>query len=387
METAIYSLLTVVECVAGILMLKKRRQQNDRSRLLIAVFFFFTAFSTILRLVLAHPAISPNPGEPSLMRVSTIVFGFVVFFLLLLYPLELLRPNWLNIKRAMVIMSPWLFLVLLLAAAAPFGILHISSTEEIISNIGRTDVFLRVALSLIFVPYGLWLMFMQYNWRHSSAPIRWVRAIVLIAMTMTFTFSYNRLFDHKVGIYIHIALYFILTAVILWLELVVRFKVPDSCVSDDVEHSSKPALKGGLSGSASAAAQKSGSQTQTETEVHGEAESVIAVKKKLMQAMNTPEVWQNPELSRGMLCNLVATNSNYLQKAIKSMGYASYSDMINRKRIDYVCRMLKTGNGKNIQDIFYMAGYRSRVTAWRNFTALTGVSPAHFSESETKKFR
>lgn len=384
METAIYCLLTVVECVAGVLMLKKRKQQNDRSRLLIAVFFFFTAFTTVLRLVLSNTVYPYNSGEPSLMRVSTIIFGFAVFFLLLLYPLEILRPNWLNLKRAMVIMSPWLFLVIILAAAAPFGIHKISSTDEILVNIGHTDVFLRVALSLIFIPYGLWLLFMQYNWRHSSAPIRWVRAIVLIAMIMTFTFSYNRLFDYKLGVYIHIALYFILTAVILWLELVVRFKVPDSCVSDDVRHASHPSLNG-FPGSTSAAGQKSGGQTGTE--VHEEAEAVVAVKRKLMQVMNTPEVWQNPDLSRGMLCNLVATNSNYLQKAIKSIGYASYSDMINRKRIDYVCRMLKTGQGKNIQDIFYMAGYRSRVTAWRNFTALTGVSPAHFSETETKKFR
>ena len=106
--------------------------------------------------------------------------------------------------------------------------------------------------------------------------------------------------------------------------------------------------------------------------------SVAPVIARLEVIIRETDVWQNPDMSVGELCNLVGTNANYLQKAIKEMGWQSYSDMINRKRIDYVCQELSTGEAKNIQDVFYRAGYRSRVTAWRNFTAITGVSPAEW---------
>ena len=106
------------------------------------------------------------------------------------------------------------------------------------------------------------------------------------------------------------------------------------------------------------------------------------VRDKLTAAMEQPEIWQNPELSRGMLCKILGTNTNYLQKAIKELGYASYSEMINCKRVEFVRREIEAGNKENIQDLFYRAGYRSRVTAWRNFTSITGKSPNSFGLSE-----
>ena len=45
-----------------------------------------------------------------------------------------------------------------------------------------------------------------------------------------------------------------------------------------------------------------------------------------------------------MLCKILGTNTNYLQKAIKELGYASYSEMINCKRVEFVCREIEADN-------------------------------------------
>ena len=213
---------------------------------------------------------------------------------------------------------------------------------------------------------------MQYNWKESSAPRRQLRGIVGLSMIMTVTFSCTCIFDARWLEYVHIFLYLLLTYSILRLELVVRFRVPKSAVQEAETEDA-----GGETEDA-APVQPVKSQAAEEDGKQAGVSSVAPVIARLEVIIRETDVWQNPDMSVGELCNLVGTNANYLQKAIKEMGWQSYSDMINRKRIDYVCQEHSTGEVKNIQDVFYRAGYRSRVTAWRTFTAITGVSPVEW---------
>lgn len=352
---ALYCLTGIFEFVAGLLMLFKRKRHRDRSRLLISLFFLLTTvvIAFIVGMMLSGKYIK---GE-HVLGTGAIITGFSLFFLLLLYPLEVLRPNWLNARRLLCLLSPWLFFAIMLLCLVPAGYTELHSPSDIIRNISRSDVLLRIILALIFIPYGVWLLIIHYNWRNSSAPRAWIHAIVLIAMTMTITFSLNRLFGFHWTIYMHILLYNVLTVVILLMEFRVRFKVPDN---------TETVLEGESSAGAVAEEKKVAKSVKTTPEL---------VRDKLIEAMEKPEIWQNPDLTRGMLCNIIGTNTNYLQKAIKELGYASYSEMLNCKRVEYVRREIEGGCKDNIQDIFYRAGYRSRVTAWRNFTAITGSSP------------
>ena len=363
----LFCITGIIELVAGVLMLSQRRRHRDRSRLLIAIFFLLTAVvvAVTMGLMLSGRYVKGD----HILGTGAILTGFALFFLLLLYPLEVLRPNWINPRRLLALISPWLFFTLLLLALLPFGQTELHSPAEILPNIYHSDVLLRVLLSLIFIPYGLWLIFIRYNWRNSSAPKRWINTIVLMAMAMTVTFSLSRTLGMLWISYLHMFLYVVLTAVILWMEFRVRFKVPDN-----TEEGAFATEEGAFAASLSIAEDKPMAETALTTQE--------LVRDKLTAAMEQPEIWQNPELSRGMLCKILGTNTNYLQKAIKELGYASYSEMINCKRVEFVRREIEAGNKENIQDLFYRAGYRSRVTAWRNFTSITGKSPSSFGLSE-----
>ncbi len=392
-------LFSAVELVAAGLMFAKHKQQPDRSRLFIAFFFLLSAAS-VLVITIDRVAGLGLLGSDTVMSPVYIILGFIIYFLLLLYPIEVMRPRWMTLRRALRLLLPWLFFLACLAIVAPFGFRDLLSAREILPNINETDVYLRIVLSLIFIPYGLWSCRIQYNWQRSSASKKWVRIIVALAMLMTVTFSFHSLFNIRWMIYVHAVLYILLTCLILRLELVSRFRVPDNA-------SQKPARKS-LAGDGNAVSARAGGSSLPDAYA-GDAEpdayagdsepdasagdsgtapvslreeSSGHIREKLTVLMNTPGVWQNPELSMGELCNLVGTNTTYLQQAIKEMGWQSYSDMINRKRIEYVCHELTTGREENIQDVFYRAGYRSRVTAWRNFTAITGLSPAEWISRE-----
>lgn len=363
MNTILLCLFAIVEMAAGIVMFLNRRSHNDRSRSILAIFFISSAIGALLTILLQGRGLS-EAGERPLLKPSSIFIGFTIFFFLMLYPIEIMRPNWLNVKRSLRILTPYLTFAGMYAAVIWTGTHNLYSADEILRNIDKTEVFLRLVLSLVFIPYGLWVMQMHYNWQKSSAPIKWLRAIVCITMLMTVTFSSSRLFQIRWTMNLHLLLYFALTAVILLMEIRIRFRVPEGSTEEMLPE---------------AAVQDFPETAATEKEPEVPAtlnETEETLKEHLQKAMDNPEVWQNPDLTREMLCHILGTNANYLQKTIKSMGYTSYSDMINRKRVEYVCREIETGGGGNLQDIFFRAGYRSRVTAWRNFSAITGTSPA-----------
>lgn len=353
LNTILVILLTVFEIAAGCIMLKKYRNNGDKAILILTIFFFCSALGAIMKIVLAGQGVSET-GESPLLKPTSIFIGFSIFFFLILYPIEIMRPGWLTVRRFLIILIPYLTFTGMYLIASLSGTIFLYSTNDIIHNIDKTEVFLRIVLALIFIPYGLWVMFMESNWRKSSAPLVWMRFIVFIVMLMIVTYTCSRLFQIRWTMYLHLILYFVLTFVIVWVEVKVRFRVPSSNVITD-------------------------SKTEDIRTLPSTKDTMEALKERLRSSMDNPDIWQNPNLTRDDLCRLLGTNSNYLQKAIKASGYQSYSDMINRIRVNYVCNELKSGSQDNIQDIFYRAGYRSRVTAWRNFTSITGTSPASWN--------
>ena len=98
--------------------------------------------------------------------------------------------------------------------------------------------------------------------------------------------------------------------------------------------------------------------------------------------MNDPAVWQDSELTGDKIVHLVGTNRTYIQQAAKQLGFANLSDMLNRRRIDYVCQQLRKDPNTSIQTLFIDAGYRSRTTAWRHFTSIVGCTPREFVERQ-----
>ena len=77
--------------------------------------------------------------------------------------------------------------------------------------------------------------------------------------------------------------------------------------------------------------------------------------------------------------------SYYIQQAAKQLGFANLSDILNRRRIDYVCRQLRKDPNTSVQTLFVDAGYRSRTTAWRHFTSIVGCTPREFVERQSNK--
>ena len=71
----------------------------------------------------------------------------------------------------------------------------------------------------------------------------------------------------------------------------------------------------------------------------------------------------------------LCTNRLYVSTAINDQMGVSFSDYINRKRIDYAIHLMRTHPQKTIYEIADLSGFSSDKSFYRNFKNITGKSP------------
>ena len=343
----------IVETIAACIMLKKRDKSDDRARKYISVFFITSAIASLVEIIL----VIVNPLGPNVYRLidpKIILCGFLIFALLMFYCVELLRPHWLNTKRVFYIMLPWLLLVVALIISAVYDkqILVIHTIEQLSENLFQPDVFIRLLLVLLFVPYAIWLFVIDFNWRHSSVSRKTTNIVVAMSIILCFTYIGSRGLQFFYAYIAHELIYILITLFLVRLECTDRFHRATQ------QHN--PATK----------PQMLVSESTMEHLVNA-----------LNEVISNPDVWQNPDLTIDDIARMVGTNRTYLQMAAKYKGYVSAMDMIHHIRIEYVCQQLRTVSSPQIQNIFYDAGYRSRTTAWRNFVNIMGCTPTEFEKT------
>ena len=190
------------------------------------------------------------------------------------------------------------------------------------------------------------------------ATSKYINILVLVTTLLCISYVFSRGLQLYLGYITHEILYLLLSVVIIYFEHYERLHVPLEKVRDYYTWDQLP---------------------------HTTQNTVDAAAQALQRLMNDPAVWQDSDLTGDKIVHLVGTNRTYIQQAAKKLGFANLSDMLNRRRIDYVCQQLRKDPNTPIQTLFIDAGYRSRTTAWRHFTSIVGCTPREFVERQPDK--
>jgi hypothetical protein len=78
---------------------------------------------------------------------------------------------------------------------------------------------------------------------------------------------------------------------------------------------------------------------------------------RLEYYMNSMRRWQDPDLSLQKVVSDIYTNHTSLLKVIKQHGFNSYSDYVNRKRVDEFIQIIRSNGGYNYQQTFFDVEY------------------------------
>ena len=356
-STSIFNLIVLgihvfVQLAAAILIYIKHHEPHDRSWRYIFIFFAVSAVASTVEIALvAHQGFDPE--SYILLNPLINIPGFYIFAVLLCYIIELIRPQWLNLKRLFLLFLPSIICALaVLYFVFQSNITELSSIDELRAHIAEPNIIARLVFLGIYLPYFVYLIALQLQLKATHAK-KYHNILVVVTTLLCVSYVFSRGLQLHVGYITHEILYLLLTVVVVYFVHYERIHVPLEKVRDYYTWDRMPHT------------------TQT---------TVNTVAQALQQLMDKPEVWQDSELTGDKIVHLVGTNRTYIQQAAKQLGFANLSDMLNRRRIDYVCQQLRKDPNTPVQTLFTDAGYRSRTTAWRHFTTIVGCTPSEFVE-------
>ena len=341
-----------VQLAAAILIYIKQHEPQNRSWRYIFLFFAVSAIASTVEIALVTSQ-SFEPNSYKLLDPLINIPGFYIFAILLCYIIELLRPQWLNTKRLLFLFLPSLLCAgVVLFFVVKGNITNLCSVSELSAHLAEPNVIARLVFLSLYLPYFVYLIVLRLRTQQAHAN-KHHDILVLITTLLCISYVFSRGLQLYVGYITHEVLYLLLSVIIVYFEHYERLHVPLEKVRDYYTWDQLP---------------------------HATQNTVNTVAQALQQLMDDPAVWQDSELTGDKIVHLVGTNRTYIQQAAKQLGFVNLSDMINRRRIDYVCQQLRKDPNTPVQTLFIDAGYRSRTTAWRHFTTIVGCTPSEFVE-------
>ena len=343
---------------AAILLFIKHHMPKERSQWYIVTFFGLSSLAAIVE-VLVILINQRTLDNVHLFDGRLILTGAITLSFLIIYYLDLLRPQWLTVKRYILLFAPGAIAIVIVIVSFILGhFKHIHSVADIREAWTSIDFIARFVLAISPLLYIFWIMSLCMR-GHSGykCPRIMMRGTMLISAALCITFFLSRGLNLFAAYMVHEVIFITLGVLLIYVEHYERLHIPLEKVRKYYVENDIPKT--------------------TEVTVSQAAE-------RLQSLMANPEIWKDSEITGDKLARLAGTNRTYLQQAAKELGFAGLTEMIHRRRIDYVCEQLRIDPTASIQDLFYDAGYRSRTTAWRQFSNIVGYTPTEFVERNIK---
>ncbi len=338
------------------LLLWSQRAQGERSRSILAVTWVFIAVLYILRAIMLYDDKEPYLG---IMPIVPLIMGFYSVVILLIYPVEVVSPRWLNLKRLFWIFSPVLLATALILVMRIFGFefRKINTFAEFGTLFYEPNVWIRVPISIaIFVYAAILIFYIPRNNIRSNATLTWMLAYTIGNLGIA-VFYFGRILwgSYPCGV-IHTVYLTLFIMVTTYQEVFVRLFVVGGTAPECV--------------------------ASTELFDAG-ADSVIL--DRLEAYMRSEEPWRDPNLSRDMVAEAIKSNRTTVSRLVQQLGYDNFYDYIAKYRIDEFCRVVRDAEFINIQETFFNLGFRSKTAAFAQFKRQVGTTPGEWIREANMK--
>ena len=105
---------------------------------------------------------------------------------------------------------------------------------------------------------------------------------------------------------------------------------------------------------------------------------------KVKVALEQDKLFLRPELSLIYLSRVVGTNTVYLSQAINLLAGCNFKTLVNRYRIEHVCKEAEKTN-RDVEDIAHDYSFWSRSTLYDVFKTHTGLTPRQYMASMAER--
>lgn len=335
-----------------------QRAKNRRPRIYLALFMFVTATDLAYRLYVAYRAgVVTTVSE--VLPIYVLVTGVAEILLMCLYPVEVLKPGWLNAKRWLLLSLPWLLVGAVCVLIHP-DFRNLSSFADMTQHLGEFNVWFRMLILLgCVVPYTILLLCIPYKWQQSGVDRTWIYKYAIGIQVIGIFFIVVILTGSVAASAIHLLYGTLFVLYVAYQELFLRLlpsatKAPESqaTVATTTPHDGSPQPDGAVASN--------------------------PLWERFAIQMTQKELWRDPDLTLDDLARNLCTNRTTLSTLIQQQGYSGYYEFINRRRIEAFTEAVNSGTSINMQQLFYEVGYRSRSTATRNFRLYMKCTPGEY---------
>lgn len=351
------------------LLLFLQRNRGERSRTILAVITLLSAFNYIRLLVIFQPHDSDSAG--AVMQVPFLLIGIFVVAIYVVYPIEVISPQWLNWKRLLKIYTPFVGLLLFYQLTLWLGVDYpaYQTLGVMMADIGSFSVVFRLVLALlIFLPVVL-LYYTPHTRRYNNTDNKWVAGYIAAVSINMLAYLIVNSHDTYLVCSLYVAVSVLCSLYITYQELYVRLirRPIGQLTSDDEQPCEQPDEA------------KANSTPQIEPPLLANADSRRALLfDRLEQYMNSRQAWRDPDISSVKLSRELYTNRTSLREAIQQHGYSGYASYVNSKRVEEFIHIVGQKGGFNYQEAFFDVGFRCKTTALRNFKEITGMIPSEY---------
>ncbi len=103
-----------------------------------------------------------------------------------------------------------------------------------------------------------------------------------------------------------------------------------------------------------------------------------ALMEKIHQQMEQQQLFRSKGLTVAELAEAVGSNRTYVSACINHLAGQSFSDFVNKWRIEYAQQLMKSDGHLTITEVADKAGFTDRTTFYRSFKKMAGMGPTEW---------
>jgi len=310
--------------------------------------------------LLANMGMETSASEPLLLEPWIGLVYMSMHIVMTLYPITVVRGDWLTPRHYFFMFLPVAFFTLVylffIGRWTP-----LPTPASVWENYWKPDVLVRLASLFVMAPYCLILLWLPYNYKKSSATVKWI---------VNYSFGLTLLCS------VHIVLMLTYSPLLMCIIPLLASAFYLLSTEYEIRDRLRPSQE---------VEEEPDEEEEDEVEVIPVKEELLPTEfglwSRISHIMDKEEAWRDPDLSLSSLARRAGTNTTYLNRVINQETGGGFKEYIISKRIDSVVEQLKKDPMLDVQVAFFNAGFRSRTTAWRNFKELMGVTPSEFRQS------
>lgn len=267
--------------------------------------------------------------------------------------LKVVLPDWTNIQRALLLLSPTVLFVIIHAITHSDFLLTLSFIYTAIIAVG---VF--ALITFISIRYDRYLKDNFSNIDNMS--VRWVRVIiyVFVAWYLAWGLIINQ--DNR---WLDSAYYLFL--IVIWI-FIYQYSIKHVSILETQELFEAPQVP------------------EAAPRLSEPVNDTFRVKLEIHMEQERP--WMNPCLTLQELASSLNSNRTYLSEYFNKTLGTTFYDYLNNFRVQHACKLLQDEPNLSISHIGEKSGFNSLSTFRRAFEKQTGMTPARYRRKQEEEY-